>query len=48
MSLLHNESWFNDYVEPYDHGDDPRYEAEFHQELERYWEDLDDRERWSE
>lgn len=28
--------------------DNPKYETEFYQELENYWQRLDDIERWSE
>lgn len=41
-------AWFHEHVELDDPLDDPRCESEFYEELEDYWQKLDDRQRWSE
>ena len=41
-------AFFNEYDKPDDIMDDPKYESEFHEELQRYWQELDNKKRWSE
>lgn len=36
---------FYEYTEQNDPLDDPRYEAEYNQEIQDYWEELDDKQR---
>lgn len=40
--------WFNEHAEMDDPMDSPRVESEFYKELENYWQELDDKERYSE
>ena len=39
-------NWFNEYTEPNDPLDNPKYEIEYHQEFDEYQEKLDDIERF--
>lgn len=41
-------AWFHEHIEMDDPLDSPKYEVERKLELEKYWQELDDRERWSE
>ena len=40
--------YFKEYTEPNDPMDSPIYEAEREAEKQKYWQDLDNRRRWSE
>lgn len=40
--------WWREHTEPDDPMDSPKYESERIAEQEKYFEDLDDKKRWSE